>query len=77
MANEVKHGVSLFSDYDIHLFKEGKHFKLWKKLGAHTIVHEKEDGVLFAVWAPNAATVAVMGEFNGWNRSSHQLAVRW
>jgi 1,4-alpha-glucan branching enzyme len=77
MSETVKHGVSLFSDYDIHLFKEGRHFKLWKKMGSHVMTHEKEEGVLFSVWAPNAESVAVMGEFNGWNRTSHQLAVRW
>ncbi len=67
---------SLFSDYDIHLFKEGKHFHLWEKLGAHIIDDEKRSGVYFAVWAPNAAEVFVAGTFNGWDKKSNVLSLR-
>jgi 1,4-alpha-glucan branching enzyme len=77
MAKNVIHGPSLFTDYDIHLFKEGKHFNLWEKLGAHVMEHEGEMGVLFSVWAPNAGKVAVEGEFNDWNKASHLLEARW
>lgn len=77
MAGKVIHGVSLFTDYDIHLFKEGKHFRLWEKLGAHVHSHKEENGVLFSVWAPSAESVSVIGEFNYWDKSSHPLAVRW
>ncbi|MBK7109482.1 MAG: 1,4-alpha-glucan branching protein GlgB [Bacteroidetes bacterium] len=77
MAIKVIHGISLFSDYDIHLFKEGKHFRLWEKLGAHVYEHEEESGVLFSVWAPNAESVWVMGDFNEWNTTEYKLEARW
>ena len=64
---------SLFSDEDIYLFKEGKHTRLYEKFGSHVI----NDGTYFAVWAPNAVSVSVIGDFNGWNRESHPLFVRW
>ncbi len=68
---------SLFSDFDIGLFKGGKHYKLYELLGSHTLEHKGVIGTYFAVWAPNAQVVYVMGNFNGWNKYSHQLFVRW
>jgi len=68
---------SRFSDFDIDLFKAGKHYKLYELLGSHTIEYKGVTGTYFAVWAPNAQSVAVMGGFNGWNKHSHQLFVRW
>ena len=68
---------SRFTDFDINLFKAGKHFRLYEKFGSHIMEHEGETGVYFAVWAPNARYVSVVGNFNGWNRGSHQLKVRW
>jgi 1,4-alpha-glucan branching enzyme len=68
---------SLFSDFDISLFKAGKHYKLYELLGSHTLEHNGITGTYFAVWAPNAQVVYVMGNFNGWNKTSHQLFVRW
>jgi len=68
---------SLFTDYDIALFRSGKHFKLYEKLGSHTVTQKGKEGVHFAVWAPNAQSVSVIGNFNGWNPHSHQLFVRW
>ncbi len=65
------------TDHDIYLFKEGNHFKLYDKLGAHLMTHEGVAGTHFAVWAPNAKQVSVVGDFNGWNRQSHPLASRW
>lgn len=73
----VIHGFSLFTEQDIYLFKEGNHFHLFKKMGAHVAERDSVSGTYFAVWAPNAKAVSVMGDFNGWNRDSHQLAVRW
>jgi 1,4-alpha-glucan branching enzyme len=73
----VIHGPSLLTDHDIYLFKEGSHFKLHEKLGSHVHEHEGVRGVLFSVWAPNAKSVSVMGDFNGWDRTSHPLAWRW
>ncbi len=60
---------SLFSDWDLHLFNEGTHVKLWEKLGAHIL----PGGVMFAVWAPNAQRVSVIGDFNDWNYDAHPL----
>jgi 1,4-alpha-glucan branching enzyme len=61
------------TDHDIYLFNEGTHFRLHEKLGSHRYVVEGTEGTAFAVWAPNAEQVYVMGDFNGWNRSSHPL----
>ena len=68
--------VSLFTDYDIHLFKEGKHFHLYKKLGSHPIEHEGVSGTYFAVWAPNAKEVSVFGDFNGWDQYKDWMFLR-
>lgn len=68
---------SLFTAYDIDLFRAGQHFKLYEKLGAREIVRDDVRGVYFAVWAPNAKTVSVVGNFNGWNPHIHELYVRW
>lgn len=68
---------SLFTEYDIDLFKSGQHFKLYEKLGAREVTRQGVRGVYFAVWAPNAKSVAVVGNFNGWNPHIHQLYVRW
>ena len=77
MANgTVRHDVTLLGDTDLHLFNEGTHDRLYEKLGAHVMSHEGELGAYFAVWAPNAERVAVMGEFNGWDPSSLLLASR-
>ena len=64
------------TDHDIFLFKEGTHACLSEKLGAHLITQDGREGVHFAVWAPNAAAVTVMGDFNGWDKMSHPLAAR-
>jgi len=64
---------SLFSDFDISLFVSGKHFRLYEKFGAHLISVNNTDGTYFAVWAPNAQVVGVIGDFNHWDRSTHLL----
>src|SRR5690554_409448 len=68
--------ASLFSDYDVHLFKEGKHFHLHKKLGSHPMEHQGKKGTYFALWAPNAQQVTLIGAFNHWNRNSHYMNSR-
>ena len=68
---------SLFTDFDIDLFKAGKHFKLYEKLGAHLTEVNGMKGVYFAVWAPSARSVSVVGDFNYWIQGEHQLNVRW
>ena len=75
MAVVVSH--SLFTDFDINLFKGGKHFRLYEKLGSHSIEVDGEKGVYFAVWAPSAREVSVVGDFNFWNAEEHKLNVRW
>lgn len=69
--------VSLWTDYDIDLFKGGNHYRLYEKMGAHIINANGVDGTYFSVWAPNASHVAVTGNFNGWNHYSHAMAARW
>lgn len=68
---------SLFSDFDIGLFKSGKHYKLYEKLGTHVVEYQGVTGTYFAVWAPNARSVNVIGDFNGWNHENHPLNPRW
>ena len=68
--------ISLFSDFDIELFKAGKHYHLYNKFGNHYIKHEEKSGVYFSVWAPNARLVSVVGDFNEWNRSQNMLTQR-
>jgi len=68
---------SLITDFDIHLFKSGKHYKLYEKLGAHMVNVNGEAGTYFAVWAPNARTVSVMGNFNLWQSDKYKLLPRW
>ncbi|MBI3804583.1 MAG: 1,4-alpha-glucan branching protein GlgB [Nitrospirae bacterium] len=68
--------ISLLTDHDIYLLKEGSHFQLHHKMGAHPIAENGLRGVYFAVWAPNAESVSVVGDFNDWNRSAHPLIVR-
>lgn len=75
MTKVITH--SLFTDFDIDLFKAGKHFKLYEKLGAHLIEVNGVKGVYFAVWAPTAKSVSVVGDFNYWTQGEHQLQVRW
>jgi 1,4-alpha-glucan branching enzyme len=75
MSKVIAH--SLFSDFDISLFKAGKHYKLYEKFGAHILTKEGIEGTYFAVWAPSAKAVSVIGDFNFWNSEEHQLSVRW
>src|SRR5208283_3099054 len=72
----VVYGISLLTDHDIYLFKEGNHFRLYEKLGSHIMDVDGVQGTLFAVWAPNAIKVSVIGDFNGWNKDSHHLSIR-
>jgi 1,4-alpha-glucan branching enzyme len=73
----VRYDVSTLTDHDIYLFKEGNYFRLYEKLGAHLTQVNGANGVHFAVWAPNAEKVYMMGDFNGWSRESHPLSPRW
>lgn len=66
----MKIKLSLLTDFDIYLYKEGNHYKIYEKLGAHIV----EDGVYFAVWAPDAEYVSVIGDFNSWDFNSNPLS---
>jgi 1,4-alpha-glucan branching enzyme len=67
---------TLLSEDDLYLFNEGSHFRLWERLGAHLGEHEGEPGAGFAVWAPNAEQVALIGDFNDWDAAAHPLDPR-
>lgn len=62
-----------FTEYDIHLFLEGTHYHSYDKLGAHFVQKDSDRGVHFAVWAPNAQRVSVVGDFNNWDDLSTPL----
>ena len=68
--------ITLLSEEDLYLFNEGSHLRLYQKLGAHLLTVNGLSGTYFAVWAPNARQVSVIGDFNGWNRQSHPLRER-
>src|SRR5687768_286461 len=72
-SDPVIHDVSLLSNDDVYLFNEGNHYDLWKKLGSHLLHDRGVQGTYFAVWAPNAEQVSVIGEFNEWEKGSHHL----
>lgn len=61
------------SEMDQYLFSQGTHYDIYKKLGAHFSEEKGVKGVFFAVWAPHATAVHVIGEFNGWNEESHPM----
>ncbi|MGH7768503.1 MAG: alpha-amylase family glycosyl hydrolase, partial [Candidatus Binatia bacterium] len=65
--------ISLLTDQDLYLFNEGSHFRLYEKLGAHPVKAEGMEGTYFAVWAPDARRVFVMGSFNDWKKETHPL----
>jgi 1,4-alpha-glucan branching enzyme len=73
-GGRVVHDASLLRDDDLHYFNEGSHGRLYRVLGAHPGEVRGERGVHFAVWAPNARAVSVVGSFNGWDREAHPLA---
>ncbi len=64
------------SDEDVHLFNEGRHFRLYEHLGCHPAIHDGVEGSYFALWAPNAERVAVVGDFNDWDGTRHPLSPR-
>jgi len=72
----VRYGVSMLTDHDVYLFRQGRHTRLYEKLGAHVREIDGEAGVSFGVWAPNAREVAVIGDFNDWRPGTHALQTR-
>ena len=77
MSTPTVTAYSLFTDYDINLWRAGKNFRAYDKLGSHVVEVEGKTGTYFAIWAPSAKGVSVIGDFNGWNRSAHPLNARW
>ncbi len=65
--------ISLLTDDDVYLFNEGSHFHLYEKLGGHLVNSGDAAGTCFAVWAPDAEQVFVMGDFNGWDKTGYRL----
>jgi 1,4-alpha-glucan branching enzyme len=76
MSNQVI-STSLFSEDDIFLFKAGKHQRAYRHFGSHPMVHENQAGCYFAVYAPAASRIEIIGSFNGWNGENYSLNVRW
>jgi len=76
MIHPIHHNVSRLSELDIYLFKQGSHTKLYEKLGSHMMIHKEKEGVYFAVWAPNAHSVSVRGDFNDYATDTHPLQLR-
>jgi len=68
--------TSLLTDFDLYLFNEGTHVRIFEKLGAHVVEADGTAGVAFAVWAPNAEGVSVIGDFNGWDFNANPLKPR-
>ena len=62
-----------FSELDQYLFGQGTHYDIYKKLGAHPTTQKRKKGVYFAVWAPNARYVSVVGDFNDWNTQTNPM----
>ncbi|MEO7316056.1 MAG: 1,4-alpha-glucan branching protein GlgB [Ginsengibacter sp.] len=67
---------SLFTDEDLTNFRNGTHYTLYKKFGSHALTVLNRPGFYFSVWAPNAVSVSVIGDFNHWNNKAHPLFVR-
>jgi len=72
LPRRASESTSLLTEDDLHLWNEGTHYRLYEKLGAHPVA----DGTHFAVWAPNADTVSVIGDWNGWDPGTNQLTPR-
>src|SRR5204863_4163119 len=75
-ASAEKNSSPILGELDLHLFGEGKHLKIYEKLGAHCVMHNRKRGVAFAVWAPAADQVSVVGNFNGWDPTKHPMRRR-
>ncbi|HKD17600.1 MAG TPA: 1,4-alpha-glucan branching protein GlgB [Thermoanaerobaculia bacterium] len=72
-AGAPRYDASLLTADDLHLFNEGTHVRLWERLGSHPRTVDGVSGTSFAVFAPNAASVSVVGDFNGWKAGKHPL----
>ena len=76
MARSKKElGTGFITETDRYLFGEGTHYEIYKKLGAHPKTYRRKEGMYFAVWAPHAQSVSVVGDFNNWNPDATPMAV--
>jgi 1,4-alpha-glucan branching enzyme len=75
-AVQIHHDISLITQDDLYLFNEGSHFRLYEKMGAHPLTASGKQGTYYAVWAPNAEQVSVVGDFNQWDSGLHPLRSR-
>ena len=66
----------LLTDYDLYLLAQGTHYRSYEKLGAHLVDIDGQRGTRFAVWAPNAEAISVIGDFNDWDTQRHPMALR-
>src|SRR3954462_6111758 len=66
----------LLTEQDLYLFNEGSHYRIYDKMGAHLASHNGQNGAIFGVWAPNARSVSVVADFNGWDPKAHRLNSR-
>ena len=73
--SSVTSGITLLSESDLHYFNEGTHSHLYEKLGAHLTTSDGVAGTQFAVWAPNAQAVSVVGDFNAWKTNATPLSL--
>lgn len=76
MSHKMYYNLSTLSEMDIYLFKQGSHAKMYEKFGAHPMKHLGKSGIHFCVWAPNAASVCVRGDFNDYAVDTHPLMLR-
>jgi len=76
VSGKTEYDFSLFGEMDSYLFREGNHCRLYEKLGSHPAENGGRQGTYFAVWAPNAAEVSVIGAFNDWDRQQNYLSPR-
>ncbi|MBR6412895.1 MAG: 1,4-alpha-glucan branching protein GlgB [Alphaproteobacteria bacterium] len=75
-AEDVYRFLPVLGELDLYLYGEGNHMQIYQKLGAHLITHQGVEGVSFAVWAPNAKRVSVVGLFNDWDGRRHMMRPR-
>jgi len=68
--------LPVLSDYDLYLFSQGNNYEIYEKLGAHPCIHQGVTGILFAVWAPSATRVSIIGDFNQWDGRRHRMRSR-
>src|SRR5947208_8241474 len=76
MHLEAKADQQFLSPDDLHLFNEGRQLRVYQKLGAHLAHRHGQSGAHFAVWAPNAEQVSVIGDFNGWEKDASPLSLQ-